>query len=260
MRVRRPSPVSLLALLLVAGGLFAMRPGRKPAPAQPEACGPAGGSDCDPRPGERSEARGALPTPTPSSLPTVSGETACRNSGYLCVELQTYDRIQIHRWKGFEGTLVVRVPRPQVDGLLAQQLQRAATAGILLWNGQPFPILVDERGTRDADFSVRWVTSLGGGQIGVARTQWSPQRGLSVVSLELAINNPYSGRPMDPREVRLVAAHEMGHALGLPHSDEPRDVMYPTNTATTLSARDYRTLEAIYALEDGTEILRAPRR
>jgi len=201
-----------------------------------------------------------VPTPTPSAVPPVSGETACRNAGYLCGDLDYYDRIQIHRWKGFEGTMVVHVPRPQVDGLLAQQLQRAATAGILLWNGQPFPILVDERGNRDPHFSVRWVRSLGGGQIGLARTQWSPQTGLRVVTLELAIDNPYSGRPMDPREVRLVAAHEMGHALGLPHSDEPRDVMYPTNTATTLSARDYRTLEAIYALEDGTEIVRPPRR
>ena len=49
----------------------------------------------------------------------------------------------------------------------------------------------------------------------------------------------------------------MGHALGiLMHSVSPRDVMYPTNTATTLSAQDYRTMEALYALDDGTEIVR----
>ena len=40
------------------------------------------------------------------------------------------------------------------------------------------------------------------------------------------------------------------------HSDNARDVMYPANTATSLSARDYRTMEALYAPEDGTTINR----
>jgi predicted Zn-dependent protease len=48
----------------------------------------------------------------------------------------------------------------------------------------------------------------------------------------------------------------MGHALGLPHSDSPRDVMYPTNSATSLSAQDYRTMESLYRLPDGTEVVR----
>jgi hypothetical protein len=32
--------------------------------------------------------------------------------------------------------------------------------------------------------------------------------------------------------------------------------MYPTNTATSLSAQDYRTMESLYHLPDGTEIVR----
>lgn len=40
------------------------------------------------------------------------------------------------------------------------------------------------------------------------------------------------------------------------HSDNSRDVMYPTNTATSLSAQNYKTMGALYALEDGTTILR----
>ena len=63
-----------------------------------------------------------------------------------------------------------------------------------------------------------------------------------------------SGSPRDPAQVRLTAAHEMGHALGLPHSDSQRDVMYPTTTATSMSARDYRTIEVLYATPDGTVI------
>jgi predicted Zn-dependent protease len=61
-----------------------------------------------------------------------------------------------------------------------------------------------------------------------------------------------------PQQVLLTAAHEMGHALGLPHSDSRRDVMYPTNTARNLSNRDFRTVNALYRLTNGAEIAAAP--
>jgi len=142
------------------------------------------------------------------------------------------------------------------DRAQALRLQRAASAGVRLWNGQPFAIVVDERGNREPHIRVEWASSLGGTQLGVANVSWSPRSGLRVRALELATTNPYDGGDLDPAQLRLTAMHEMGHALGLPHSDQPRDVMYPTNTATSLSARDYRALEALYALDDGTEIIR----
>ncbi len=61
-----------------------------------------------------------------------------------------------------------------------------------------------------------------------------------------------------PQQVLLTAAHEMGHALGLPHIDSERDVMYPTNTARSLSNRDFRTLDALYRLPNGAEIEKNP--
>jgi len=244
---------------IALAGLFTMLRDRLPdsGTAAAEECDPYGAEPCVEEPVGGLMPAGPVPVPVPVRRPVLSAETACRNTAYLCADLADNDRIQLHRWTNFTGTLVVHVPEPQgVDAGTAQRLQWAATAGIRLWNGQPFPIAVDERGTRAAQVEVRWVDNLGGSRIGLARTKWSPQTGLLAVSLELAVMSPFGRGTVDPRQLRLTAAHEMGHILGLPHSDQARDVMYPTNTATSLSARDHRALEALYELEDGTEIVR----
>ena len=257
---RGPSPLSLLATVLVLSGLFAMMRDRVSTTRD---FGPASGS-CDEVDDplcafELSGGAARRGTSAGTAAPALSAETACLNVGYLCAELESTGTLQIRRWKDFQGTIVVHIPRPDfLPPGDARRLQVGAAAGVRQWSGQPFPISVDERGNRVAHFAVQWRRTLGGRSIGVARTQWSADGGLEVLMLELAAQSPFGGSgTLDARQVRLTAAHEMGHALGiLMHSDNARDVMYPSNTATSLSARDYRTMEALYALEDGTTITR----
>lgn len=247
----RISPMTWIGILLLGIGVGALvRPDASTSGAEASAI------PCDPEIDPLCVTPGGDPG---SNAPVLQAADVCTNdSGYLCAGLEAQNRIQLRRWKDFEGPIIVHVPRPtaESDGH-ARRLQAAAAAGVRAWNGQPFAITVDQRGTMDAHFSVRWRRSLGGAQIGVARTRWSPAGGLEVQHIELATYSPTGRSSLDPESVRLVAAHEMGHALGiLEHSDSERDVMYPSNTANALTARDYRTMDALYALPDGAFVVR----
>ena len=144
---------------------------------------------------------------------------------------------------------------------LAGELQNAAVRGIGTWNGHPIPLSIGTRaGSDPPDITVRWSRRVDDGRLGKARVEWKREGSrltVRVAEFTVATHQPGGTRQvLDPQQVELVAAHEMGHALGLPHSDDPRDVMYPTNTASHLSTRDFRTLQALYDLPNGMEIRR----
>jgi hypothetical protein len=206
----------------------------------------------------------AAAAPPPPSSDRIVGAEVCADAGYLCPGLAERDEPRILRWADDTRTIRVGVPRPEgVPAPRDRELQDAAAAGLLAWQDKPFRIVVDRSLREEVDFVVRWSTLLDGNQLGRTRTRWvrepDGRTGMQVTEFVVVHRDPFEAtRPLSPEAVQLAAAHEMGHALGLPHSDSDRDVMYPTNTATTLSARDYTTMSALYRVENGASIALPP--
>ncbi|HSM35968.1 MAG TPA: matrixin family metalloprotease [Longimicrobiales bacterium] len=189
---------------------------------------------------------------------------ACGEVGYLCAQLLDSLSFRVLRWPDRVQELSIRVPLPEVaEGIgpeRARRMQESAVRGIRVWDGLPLRLRVNDETETSPDIVVEWVRRLPGTQVGMTRIRWIQVFGrssFSIPSIQIATHNP--GRralPQSPGEVQVVAVHEMGHALGLPHSDQPGDVMFSSNAARPLSIRDRRTVRALYGLPVGATVFR----
>jgi hypothetical protein len=156
----------------------------------------------------------------------------------------------IRRWSAPDGLLHLAVlpggpaaDRPEFGEEVRWALQQ--------WNPASVGLrLLDEDDSLHAELIVRWTNQLDSGRAGTTDVTWDHSGRIKKASITLAVRDP-DGRALEPAERRAVALHEIGHALGLPHSGRESDAMYPVATALELSDRDRFSLRLLYELPLG---------
>lgn len=258
--------IGLLAALLAVGRMGAVQQptdrseGDSPTPSQAVASRPA--------PATLRPTLVSLETLGPKSTPLIDQMArleARRRLGffarhtYLDSMLVATDST-LRRWPDRGGApLRVAIALPPGD-TRGPRLVEVVTEALKNWERQSLGIqfaVVDD--SVQTDIAITWIDQFpvgdganpeGARQTGLTSLLADGRGGLQLARVVLSLSDG-RGHNLSDDEIRQVATHEVGHALGLPHSGSREDIMYPTVLADQVSDRDWASLTLLYTLPPG---------
>lgn len=256
-------------LPVVTFGLFAMvvadRVSHALAKASPEAVAPDT-SEAQPSlaeggrqpPNGRVATNGSTASPAPSNTPTIDrlARLAARQylgreggNTYLDSLIASTDSL-VRRWPDRAGALKVCLIEGGTPGYRSE-MATFVRDGFSRWENTGMGVRISPiSDTADADIVVRWIDHFDFDRAGQTDLTWDQLGRVRKATISLALRTN-TGFPLPDEALLAVAVHETGHALGMPHSADSNDVMFPATQTGTLSERDRRTAQVLYQLQPG---------
>ena len=106
--------------------------------------------------------------------------------------------------------------------------------------------------TSEADIVIQWQSRLKSeDRAGQTDLVWDRLGHIRRAGITLALRNT-AGALLPDDAILAVAVHELGPAIGMPHSDDSEDVMFPRARHTVISPRDRLTAYLLYQLPPGS--------
>ena len=158
----------------------------------------------------------------------------------------------LHRWDDRAGSPVrVFLPAGKVANYQPAFLE-AVRGAFGRWLDTGIPVRFDLTADSEAaEVKVRWRVQFDIDRTGQTDLTWDAQGHHQSGTITLATFNQL-GQPMGVDQIRIVAMHEIGHLLGLDHSPDSTDLMYPVARVRDLSTRDIQSALLLYQLTPGS--------
>lgn len=147
--------------------------------------------------------------------------------------------------------LRVWMERPQLEGW-NEEFIGAVQAAFDTWGDVGIPVHFSfVADSANADVRVRFRDRFASGISG--KTVWSRDAHWWLLQgeIDLALAHP-SGGYVDVHQMRAIALHEVGHLLGLDHTESTDHIMAPKVRVRDLSDGDRATLRLLYSMPAGT--------